>query len=624
MAAEYFNSLGGFSVGIPAVAVVDGNGNVISNFNNLSGNVSANKVYASNYYFANGQPFNANPGGTNTQLQYNNSGSFAGIPNVTYNGSILNLGNVSSLSIQGGVNGYFLQTDGSGNLTWSPAGNGTGGNGSPGGSNTQIQFNDSGNFNGSAGFTFNKNSNVLSVPGNVNAGGGVVAVGNVQAAYFQGNGSQLTGISVEVANTVRNAAQPNITSVGTLTSISVSGNSNLGAVGNVKILGGIDGYVLTTDGTGNLTWEAGGGGGNGTPGGSNTQIQFNSSGAFAGSSAFTFNSVSNVVTMTGNLTTRNITANNATFYGNINSNGNITANFFVGDGTYISNIQTESANLANYVVQPNQSNITSVGTLTSLSVTGNVISSQTISGAQLQTSGNANVGTLRTTSGASITGPLSAIGNINFTSSPNVSLGSVANIKITGGLNGYVLTTDGLGTLSWQPSGGGGGGNGTPGGSDTQVQYNDLGNFGGSSFFTFNENTNTVQVSGKLIANSMQLGSGAYKFGSSAVYFATTATTAKQVLYSIPVTECSGVDFEIIGTDSAGLQRQFVKISSLYYAGIVTYNEYASLYINGGVGNFEVDYNPGDVINPPSLDLAVTPDSANNTVYKMLVMVLAP
>ena len=624
MAAEYFNSLGGFSVGIPAVAVVDGNGNVISNFNNLSGNVSANKVYASNYYFANGQPFSANPGGTNTQLQYNNSGSFAGIPNVTYNGSILNLGNVSSLSIQGGVNGYFLQTDGSGNLTWSPAGNGTGGNGSPGGSNTQIQFNDSGNFNGSAGFTFNKNSNVLSVPGNVNAGGGVVAVGNVQAAYFQGNGSQLTGISVEVANTVRNAAQPNITSVGTLTSISVSGNSNLGAVGNVKILGGIDGYVLTTDGTGNLTWEAGGGGGNGTPGGSNTQIQFNSSGAFAGSSAFTFNSVSNVVTMTGNLTTRNITANNATFYGNITSNGNITANFFVGDGTYISNIQTESANLANYVVQPNQSNITSVGTLTSLSVTGNVISSQTISGAQLQTSGNANVGILRTTNGASITGPLSAIGNIDFTSSPNVSLGSVANIKITGGLNGYVLTTDGLGTLSWQPSGGGGGGNGTPGGSDTQVQYNDLGNFGGSSFFTFNENTNTVQVSGKLIANSMQLGSGAYKFGSSAVYFATTATTAKQVLYSIPVTECSGVDFEIIGTDSAGLQRQFVKISSLYYAGIVTYNEYASLYINGGVGNFEVDYNPGDVINPPSLDLAVTPDSANNTVYKMLVMVLAP
>jgi len=98
----------------------------------------------------------------------------------------------------------------------------------------------------------------------------------------------------------------------------------------------------------------------------------------------------------------------------------------------------------------------------------------------------------------------------------------------------------------------------------------------------------------------------------------------KSVLYSIPVSECSGVEFEIIGTDSAGQQRQSVKISSLYYAGIVTYNEYAGLYINGGVGNFEVEYNPGDVINPPSLDLVVTPDSANNIVYKMWVTVLAP
>jgi hypothetical protein len=616
MAAEYFNSLGGFSVGIPAIAVVDGNGNVISNFNNLAGNVSANKVYANSYFFANGQPFNANPGGTNTQLQYNNNGSFAGIPNVTYNGSVLSLGNVSTLKILGGTNGYFLQTDGSGNLTWSPAGNGTGGNGSPGGSNTQIQFNDSGNFNGSAGFTFNKTSNVLSVPGNVNTIG-MVASGNIQASQFIGNGSQLTGISLDTANTVRNAAQPNITSVGTLTSISVSGNSNLGAVGNVKITGGITGYVLTTDGTGNLTWENPGSGG-GSPGGANGQLQFNDSGNFNGSAAFSFNKVSNAVTMTGNLTTRNITANNATYYGNVVVTGDLTGNFLYGDGRYLTNIE------ANYVTQPNQSNITSLGTLTSLSVSGNIISTQIIGGAQLQASGNANVGFLRTTNGANINGPLTAVGNINFSTSSNVTLGTATNVRITGGLNGYVLTTDGLGNLSWQASGGGGGGNGTPGGSNTEIQYNNNGNFAGSQFFTFNDSTNTVQVSGKLIANSMQLGSGVYKFGSSAVYFATTASTAKQVIYSIPVSECSGVDFEIMGTDSIGQQRQFVKISSLYYAGVVTYNEYASLYINGGVGNFEVEYNPGTVIEPPSLDLTVTPDSTNNTVYKMLIMVLAP
>ena len=39
------------------------------------------------------------PGGANTQLQYNNNGSLAGIPTVTYNGN-LNLGSLSiNLSI---------------------------------------------------------------------------------------------------------------------------------------------------------------------------------------------------------------------------------------------------------------------------------------------------------------------------------------------------------------------------------------------------------------------------------------------------------------------------------------------------------------------------------------------
>ena len=67
------------------------------------------------------------------------------------------------------------------------------------------------------------------------------------------------------AQTVTNAAQPNITSVGTLTSLAVTGNitatilnvsttANLGAVGNVRITGGTNGQVLTTNGTGGLSW----------------------------------------------------------------------------------------------------------------------------------------------------------------------------------------------------------------------------------------------------------------------------------------------------------------------------------------------------------------------------------
>lgn len=40
--------------------------------------------------------------------------------------------------------------------------------------------------------------------------------------------------------------------------LTVSGVSHLGDVANVKITGGVANYVLTTDGTGNLSWSAGG------------------------------------------------------------------------------------------------------------------------------------------------------------------------------------------------------------------------------------------------------------------------------------------------------------------------------------------------------------------------------
>ena len=44
---------------------------------------------------------------------------------------------------------------------------------------------------------------------------------------------------------------------------------------------------------------------------------------------------------------------------------------------------------------------------------------------------------------------ISANGNINFTTSGNVALGSNANVHITGGTNGQQLTTDGAGNLRW-------------------------------------------------------------------------------------------------------------------------------------------------------------------------------
>ena len=145
---------------------------------------------------------------------------------------------------------------------------------------------------------------------------------------------------ITTGNIILSAESGNITG----TNLSVTGLSNLGAVGNVKITGGTTGQFITTDGSGNLsfgnatieanpapmpTYVAVGdelliaanyqglfgypitidgtmtvdgvlvdvndnGNGGGTPGGTNTQVQFNDANTFGGNTGFTFNKTTGV------------------------------------------------------------------------------------------------------------------------------------------------------------------------------------------------------------------------------------------------------------------------------------------------------------------------------------------
>lgn len=196
-----------------------------------------------------------------------------------------------------------------------------------GGSNQQVQYNNAGVLTGSPQFTFDSDSSLMtitnmSVTGNATMGTG----GNVTITNGNISANTLTATTANIQNGTINANS--ITSV----------YSNIGNVSNVKIGGGTNGYLLQTDGTGNLTWSAGGGSGNGVVGGTNTQIQYNDVGLFGGNAGFTFNEVSGNVAIPGSLDVI----------------GNISGNYITGTLT-----------------TPAQPNITSVGTLASLSVTGN-------------------------------------------------------------------------------------------------------------------------------------------------------------------------------------------------------------------------------------------------------------
>jgi hypothetical protein len=110
--------------------------------------------------------------------------------------------------------------------------------GTPDGPNTSVQFNDAGNLNGTAGLTFNKTSNVLNIGG--------------------GSGGNLTGANVITANlftgVLTTAAQPNVTSLGTLTSLTYANNSS---VDGIAVSGGSNTGAHVSNFTNNLGGDTG-------------------------------------------------------------------------------------------------------------------------------------------------------------------------------------------------------------------------------------------------------------------------------------------------------------------------------------------------------------------------------
>jgi hypothetical protein len=99
-----------------------------------------------------------------------------------------------------------------------------------------------------------------------------------------------------------------------------------------------------------------------------------------------------------------------------------------------------------------------------VSTTGNVTGGNVLTGGLISSAGTitgtSHLGgvvsvTANVTGGNILTaGVLSASGTVNFITASNVALGPVANVHITGGTSGQLLSTDGSGTLSWLTAGG--------------------------------------------------------------------------------------------------------------------------------------------------------------------------
>ena len=182
----------------------------------------------------------SSPGGEGTlgSLQYKTSGGLGGVPTANYVAGNLSLGSVSNLKVDGGTNGYFLQTDGSGNLVWN-AGTTTPGTGTPGGANTQIQYNNAGDFGGTSGFTFDSATSNVEMPGDIKALTGNIANTTIDSFGIQtpGISGNISGVNYISANIVLSSAHANFAgnvSLAPNVAISAISNPSAATVGNTE------------------------------------------------------------------------------------------------------------------------------------------------------------------------------------------------------------------------------------------------------------------------------------------------------------------------------------------------------------------------------------------------------
>ena len=332
-------------------------------------------------------------------------------------------------------------------------------------STEQLSVND---YFFTTGGSVNKNTSyVLSSPnGTITFGTSnlIFSIFSTSQSYTAGTGLTLTGTVFSV-----NASQTQVTAVGTLTSLSVIGNANIGNIGTAgqivsSIATGTSPFTIaSTTRVANLNAATSGVANtvNDAAQGNITSVGILTSVSVSGNANIGNIGTSGLITATGNITGGNITTAGIL----VSSIATGTAPLTVTSTTEVANLFVYQSNIAGYVTAAAQGNITSLGTLSSLSVsgnanignigtailttTGNITGANLVTGGVLSVTGNANIGNI----GTAI---LTAIGNItggNLTTSGTANVGTLIAgattnnyAQITGGGAGKAVQFQSLGS----------------------------------------------------------------------------------------------------------------------------------------------------------------------------------
>jgi hypothetical protein len=286
--------------------------------------------------------------------------------------------------------------------------------------------------NGNANISINGTSNVVVVSNTrVAVTGAITATGNITGSYIFGNGSQLTDV---VAATV-----------GTLPSLSVTGNTisgNINVLGSQTTVGNVVGGNILTGGTisavGNITVNAGG---------------------------FFIGNGSQLTGIVSTYSNANVAAYLPTHTGNV-AGGNILVTGIISAGGNITGANVSATNLSGTILTASQTNITSLGTLSALTVTGNITGGNLRTAGLITATGNIDGGNINSAGSVTATGNIQG-GNLRtaglITATGNVeggNINSAGTISAAGNITGGNISTAGaFGAASLSASGNITGGN---------------------------------------------------------------------------------------------------------------------------------------------------------------------
>jgi hypothetical protein len=282
------------------------------------------------------------------------------------------------------------------------------------------------------------------------------------------------------------------------------------------------------------------------------------------------------------------------------------------------------ANSADYVIQNAQSNITSVGTLTSLAVSGNA----NIGNGLIVASGGANI-----TGNVSISGNMTVAGNITYqgvvdlvvsdpliflaseNTADNLDIGFVGQYNTgsniyTGLARNHTTDTwnlfDGLATLPTT----------TIDWANTTAANLKLGTLTASSAnVSGNVDANNVNVTNAVVAASLQSNTTATIANTvvGGATLTTTSTAASQVIAKVSAGNGKVVEFLVKGVDGIAKYGTATVVSQVGTAasGECDYTSYAVLNVGGSPGDLSVALVDSNV----NVALLVQPTSSNSTVW---------